>query len=216
MSQEVIRQEGDLYPVIKVTPRGSDVLLGKAQLMALKKEEIKVQERVIDLEHYNQILFERLRDIRKKMAEAQRVPPYVIFSDKTSHEMCRYYPDSLPKMKKISGVGEIKLEKYGEVFAEEIKKYLKENPDIWRDGLPSAQSDNFGSKLGGKKKISVTEEETYALFEKGFSVEDIAKSRSLTTSTIIGHLERLLQDGRVIDIDRLVEPAKRDKIEKCF
>ncbi|MDP3028647.1 MAG: helix-turn-helix domain-containing protein [Deltaproteobacteria bacterium] len=59
-------------------------------------------------------------------------------------------------------------------------------------------------------------EETYGLFRKGLSLEEIAKSRGLAPSTIAAHLERLIHDGRDVDIDRLIDPGKRQQIEALF
>jgi ATP-dependent DNA helicase RecQ len=56
------------------------------------------------------------------------VPPYVIFSDKTLHEMCRQFPKTASEMRRISGVGDVKLERYGEEFLGEIRTYGKKNP----------------------------------------------------------------------------------------
>ena len=61
-----------------------------------------------------------------------------------------------------------------------------------------------------------TLEKTYELFNKGLSIKEIAKERNLAVSTITGHLENLIRDGRDIEIDRLVDPAKRNTIEELF
>lgn len=133
LAQEIIRQDGDRYPVLKLTPKGKHVLFGDEQVTALKKEEIKSKKQRItagEIGGYDETLFERLRVLRKSIADEHQVPPYVIFSDKTLHEMCRHYPASFDNMLKISGVGNVKLERYGDGFIHEIKDYLIENPDI--------------------------------------------------------------------------------------
>lgn len=216
LAQDIIRQDGDRYPVIKLTSKGSDALFGKAQVMALSREETKAAEERGKVEGYDKILFERLRAVRKELAEAQQVPPFVIFSDKTLHEMCRHYPRSLPQMGKISGVGEVKLERYTETFINEIKQYLDEHPDISITSTSSIDPDYHEVDRQQKKKTGQTIEETHTLFKKGLSIEDIAKSRDLAPSTITGHIERLIRNGESIDIDRLIDPIKRDKIEKLF
>jgi superfamily II DNA helicase RecQ len=57
--------------------------------------------------------FERLRAWRRKLADAEHVPPYVIFSDKVLHEIARQGPETLDDLSGVSGVGPAKLEKYG-------------------------------------------------------------------------------------------------------
>jgi ATP-dependent DNA helicase RecQ len=126
LAQELIKQDGDRYPVLKLTAKGAVVLTGTGQVFGLKREETKKapgRRKAAAAGGYDQTLFERLRVVRKKIAEEQRVPPYVIFSDKTLHEMCRHYPTTAAAMRQIPGVGDVKLERYGERFIVEIKNH---------------------------------------------------------------------------------------------
>jgi ATP-dependent DNA helicase RecQ len=216
MAQEALLQEGDPYPVLKIPEKGSDILFGREGIMALRKEEKKSKTGRVtnDAEGYDSILFERLRSVRKGLAQAQQVPPYIIFSDKTLHEMCRRFPSTLPEMEKISGVGEAKLQRYGRDFIREIKQYRDENP-----GISDAEKENLSfrpAEPAHKRKKGETVQETYALFQGGMSPDDISKLRGLTPSTIASHLERLIMEDRDIDMDRLVEPARRMEIEKYY
>jgi ATP-dependent DNA helicase RecQ len=209
IAQAALMQEGDPYPVLKITQKGSDILFDRESIMALRKQEVKAKTAMErdEVGGYDRTLFERLRNVRKKMAEGQQVPPYIIFSDRTLHEMCRRFPSTLSDMRKISGVGDAKLERYGEDFIREIKRYLDENPGI---SIPGGES----GVLTQKKKKGETIEETYVFFKGGMSLDDIAKLRSLAPSTIASHMERLILDGHDIDMDRLVDPGKRLKIEE--
>jgi ATP-dependent DNA helicase RecQ len=126
LAQELIRQDGDRYPVLKLTPRGANVLVGKGEVFGLKREEVKTKGRrkkEIEGGWHDETLFERLRVIRKRIAGENRVPPYVIFSDKTLHEMSRNVPKTASEMRRISGVGDVKLERYGEDFLKEIRSF---------------------------------------------------------------------------------------------
>jgi len=126
LAQELIRQDGDRYPILKLTPRGAAALTGKEEVFGLKREDVKAKERrrkTADEGVFDEVLFERLRIIRKRIAGANRVPPYIIFSDKTLHEMCRHFPKTASEMRRISGVGDVKLERYAEDFIAEIRTY---------------------------------------------------------------------------------------------
>ncbi|NTW67745.1 MAG: DNA helicase RecQ [Nitrospirae bacterium] len=130
LAQELIRQDGDRYPVLKLTPKGATLLTGQEQISGIKREEAKTKGRrkqVGDLGSSDRALFERLRIVRKKFAEEQEVPPFVIFSDRTLHEMCRHFPTTESDMRQITGVGDVKLERYGREFIEAIRAY-KEGP----------------------------------------------------------------------------------------
>lgn len=133
LAQDLIHQDGDRYPVLKITEKGKKVLFGGEKVSGIKREESKKKPRYgkeRGLEKFDEGLFERLRALRKKFAGEQGMPPYIVFSDKTLHEMCRLYPSSLHAMEGISGVGGSKLERYGNEFAAVIKKYLEDNPGI--------------------------------------------------------------------------------------
>ena len=104
------------YPVLTVTERGIQVL--KGQESVYRKEPKKVQQ-LSDEE--TDTLFEVLRELRTDLASEAGVPPYVVFSDSTLKEMSRIRPSSRLEMLQIKGVGQSKLDKYGEAFLSRIK-----------------------------------------------------------------------------------------------
>ncbi|HTR44172.1 MAG TPA: DNA helicase RecQ [Thermodesulfovibrionales bacterium] len=140
LAQDLIRHEGDPYPVLKLTPKGMDVLYGREEAKTKAKAE-----RGKEADGYDEALFGRLRALRKKIAEEHQVPPYVIFSDRTLHDMCRHFPVTLTDMRKISGVGDAKLERFGEGFTWEIKEYLDENPNVVGS---TVEKEEFASRAG--------------------------------------------------------------------
>jgi len=73
----------------------------------------------------DEILFERLRVLRRKLADERQVPAYVILGDRTLRLMAREYPTTLKAMNGIFGIGEIKLAEFGAAFALEISQYLE-------------------------------------------------------------------------------------------
>ena len=72
---------------------------------------------------YEATLFESLRDLRTMLAKAQGVPPYVIFHDRALQEIAAYRPASLDGMRSITGIGEMKLERYGQLFLDTLTSY---------------------------------------------------------------------------------------------
>ena len=126
------------YPILKVTERGIQVL--KGQEAVYRKEPKKVQQ-LSDEE--TDTLFEVLRELRTDLASEAGVPPYVVFSDSTLKEMSRIRPSSRLEMLQIKGVGQSKLDKYGEAFLSRIKiriltfwtskkdHYVKMNKNNW-------------------------------------------------------------------------------------
>jgi len=127
LAQGLILQTPSDYPVIQLQPAARDVLFGDRQVQILKTLKTKGKKRTRNTPSiggpYNEELFEQLRALRKELASEQHVPPFVIFSDKTLHEMARSFPTTEDQMLQISGVGDTKLERYGNPFAKIIKTF---------------------------------------------------------------------------------------------
>ncbi len=78
----------------------------------------------------NPALYEKLRTLRNDIAKQGNVPAYVVFTDKTLREMSMYLPESRAQFLEISGVGEVKYERYGKLFADEIKRYKADGGEV--------------------------------------------------------------------------------------
>jgi ATP-dependent DNA helicase RecQ len=74
---------------------------------------------------YNQELFEKLREVRMEQAKKMKVPPYIVFGDKTLRDMATYLPQTTDAFLQMNGVGEKKLTKFGELFMSVIKEYVE-------------------------------------------------------------------------------------------
>ena len=77
--------------------------------------------------NYDKELFEKLRNLRKQIAKERAVPPFVIFGDISLREMSHYLPKDKNSLSKIKGVGEMKLETFGDKFLESIKNHVQHN-----------------------------------------------------------------------------------------
>jgi ATP-dependent DNA helicase RecQ len=127
-------------------------------------------------------LFEKLRELRKRLADEKNMPPFVIFSDATISDMSQKKPLTQADMLNVSGVGEMKYQQYGEIFIREIAAFLKTVPGVNRT------PDNIN-----------TYEFTYKLYQEGNTVDEIAETRGLNTGTIISHLSKLYEEGKPIN-----------------
>lgn len=117
------------YPVLELTESSYEVLDGKPVFMKVAKEqpkkpgkkEQKPQKTLPDGGEVDRNLFEKLRSLRMEIAKKEKVPPYIVFSDKTLLQMCRIRPKNKEEMMTVSGVGEMKYAKYGEAFLEALR-----------------------------------------------------------------------------------------------
>ncbi|GAB6149742.1 DNA helicase RecQ [Clostridium novyi] len=120
VSHGYIGLSGGTYPVLNLNNRSIGVLKGQ-EIVEFKVFEAKHKDT-----HINK-LFNILKALRQEIAQREQVAPYIIFGDGTLREMSLKYPRSREEMLEISGVGEIKYEKYGEEFEKAIIDYVKEN-----------------------------------------------------------------------------------------
>ncbi|MDB5048165.1 MAG: recQ [Fibrobacteres bacterium] len=131
LGRGLLAMDSGPYPVLKLTEACLPVLQGKEKFEILEmgtrdkpESESKGRSRVsAGAEDIDQELFDRLRALRKTLAQRQAVPPYMIFSDKTLHEMCRHKPVTLSALREISGVGDAKRDRYGIEFVQEIRAH---------------------------------------------------------------------------------------------
>jgi len=139
IAQQVLYQDGTEYPIVRITSNGIQVLNGTHSLSACMNREVEPKTKLKKTQissSYDEKLFQKLRILRKHLADEQRVPPYIIFSDKSLHEMSSSYPIQISAMKEINGVGEIKLKRYGNLFINEIKSYLQEQKALAVSEIP--------------------------------------------------------------------------------
>lgn len=124
--------------VLKITQSGCNVVYGKekASLIVInnrsnehtakrKKEVINKKEISYDRETEDSSLFETLRILRKKLADQQAIPPYIVVSDKVLNNICQIKPTTLESFGAINGIGEYKKERYGNDFINAIKQFMK-------------------------------------------------------------------------------------------
>ena len=127
ITEGYLKTDGTKYPILRLCSSSSDILLNRKKIMIKKKiEKIVVEPRGIFEElEYDANLFEILRALRKKIAKANNVPPFIIFSDMTLKQIAKYIPMSKDEMLKINGVGLYKYNKFGNLFINELKRYTK-------------------------------------------------------------------------------------------
>lgn len=198
------------FAVVDVTPLGFDTLKQRKPIMLTKPVEIGEASRAAEgIQQYDEGLFERLRLLRKRLADERNVPAYVVFSDVALRQMARQYPTTEAEFARISGVGEVKLRDFGKTFITEIADYLRTNPR--REFAAEATPQPLQSRW-----MSETVRETLGLFRSGKSVEEIVSRRSLRPETIRGHLLAAVNAGEEIDLNRLMTADEQRQVEDAF
>ena len=118
------------FATLSLTPAGLEALRKRTSIVLTKQIEIaeKAARRRPGAIECDEVLFERLRALRRQLADERGVPAYIIFSDVSLREMARNYPTNSTEFRRIPGVGEQKLKDFGEAFLSEIKSHLAANP----------------------------------------------------------------------------------------
>ncbi|MGX6444815.1 DNA helicase RecQ [Neobacillus sp. K501] len=203
ISQELIAIEQGQFPTLYVSPKGKEVLLGKIPVH--RRETVKVKEIKND-----DPLFEELRELRRKIAGEENVPPFVIFSDAALKDMCAKLPKTSEEFLQVSGVGEHKLQKYGLDFIQIIRSFSEVHPEREPEKGTTAVV-----KKSPKKAVTDSHLETFHLYEQHLSIDEIADKRDLAHSTVENHLIQCAQQGMGVDFTRLIPAEYIPLLEKA-
>jgi ATP-dependent DNA helicase RecQ len=145
---------------------------------------------------YHAELFAQLRTLRKSLADAEQMPPYIIFSDRALQEMATYFPQSATAFGQIHGVGQVKLEKYGDCFLASIAAFCREHQITERARSHSAV---VKPSAIGPRSLEVGNR-----FRNGESVEALEQSYNVHRDTILHHLATFVHAGQPLPVDRLL------------
>ena len=206
-----VRQSSEKFSVIELTEDGRAALIERRKVTLTKPAVVpdRSKKRVGDIP-CDELLFERLRSLRRKLADERDIPAYIIFSDVALREMANRYPTSEADFARISGVGRQKLQEFSAVFMAEIIAYLQSNPrQIFADSFTAPAP-------APKLRMNDTTRETLKLFAAGKSVEQIAGERGFSLSTIYGHLANAIELGEKIELRNLISEEQERLIQGAF
>jgi ATP-dependent DNA helicase RecQ len=206
-----LKEEGE-YHTLSLTPEALETLRKRGTIMGVVLESTERVKKAgkLALSHvegkkeeieYNNALFALLRQKRKELADEAGVPPYVIFSDKTLVEMAAYYPESISSLLSISGVGQVKLQRYGEKFLEVIKAYCEKHGihphprPLSHRGRGAESRSPSGSGVRGEGELGERTRIIAESFNAGATVEILMERYQVTRGTILEHLTKFAMAG---------------------
>lgn len=179
---------GGEYPVVKPNSKSLEVVKGSETVL------FKEQRKIIKLIENND-LFNILKELRRDISESEKIPPYMVFGDNTIKEMSIRMPINNTQLIEISGVGEKKIEKYGNIFISKIQNYINENniDKKW----DNENLNNNKEKIKKQKSYEIT----VNMIKDNMSLEEIASNRKITISTIISHINQYVSEGFEVDFN---------------
>lgn len=202
------------HRVLLLTDNGKAVLKGTGKVYLPKRKEGSPVWRELEgskLTHESE-LYDTLKDVRRTLAREENVAAYIVLSDATLLEMATYLPQNLLHLSRITGFGDMKLQKYGADFLSAINAHCTKYQLTTRIDLKSSKKQYQSTR----PRVSQTQQQTLTLFQQGHSIEEIATLRKISTGTVEGHLAIYVEHGK-LEADELVDPEKlaviRDAID---
>lgn len=192
------------YPVVQLLPNAVPILKQQSRVMMRIQ-----QERVV--EQVSNVLFDKLRAWRREVSQREKVPPYVIFSDNTLHELAAVCPEDRQSMLAVKGIGEMKFEKFGQALLEVCRTHASEtrSSDLAFSHPGKAVEDSDGPGRATMPRDDESEHVashlvTYGMYQNGMEVSDIMVARNLSQTTVEKHLIRSAEEGHPLDWDAII------------
>jgi len=196
--ENMILKKIENFGSLSITEKGLEYLNNPTELLISEienKADFKEPPSVTAVESGDMNLLNKLKDLRKKIADKKSIPPYVIFQDPSLVEMTIRYPVKFEELSSIFGVGEGKSKKYGKEFLELISEYVEQN-NITRPDDLVVKSAGKNSSL----KLYIIQS-----IDRKLSIEDIALSKSMDLSELISEMETIVFSGTKLDISYCID-----------
>ena len=213
MINKYIDKEIENYGVLKVTPAGKKFLAKPTSFKVSKDNDFNEES-----EETPQIssgscavdpaLFGLLKDLRKKIAKEENLPPYVIFQDPSLEAMATTYPINLDELQNIPGVGSGKVEKkYAQAFVDLIRKHVRDN-DIERP------EDLRVRTIANKSKLKI---EIIQAIDRKVALDDLAESKGMDFFDLLSEIDAIVYSGTKLNIDYFLEEVMdHEVIDEIF
>ena len=212
------RADGE-YPTLSVPPKGWEFLKNRESLTLTRAIRKAVPRSVsagktgaAEGDRHDLRLYEELAALRMRYAEERRVPAYVIFGNRSLLEMAQRVPMTPEEFLRISGVGDAKLREFGDTFIDCIANYVQKHGQLRiLDPVRTVVVQKTPRVVGESIRA------TGRAVSEGRTLEEVADLRGLALTTILGHLERLVNEGVEVRFDHLMpSPARCRAIESAF
>ncbi len=198
--EEVMRFKNSCFNSLNQNFSVEQYLKIKAKILLDKPTKTKKKKEILPTTSHLE-LFEELRMLRKVISETEDIPPFQVFTQKTLYEMCKALPTTPKQLRKVHGMGKIRVEKYGDEIVEIIEAYCKNNDIEPQQDIPLSKSD--------------TKQTSFDMFNEGFSVAEIAEKRGLTSGTIENHLTHFIAKGK-LDINKIMDSERVENVIKII
>ena len=208
--------EGE-YPTLKLTEKSEDVLKGRVKVELAKTktiEEAKAPRGTQAEVSYEKELYADLKELRRTIADSANVPPYIILGDSTLIEMAAYLPQSMEELRKISGFGDVKLQRFGREFLNCVMDYTRRKKMASRMELkqPKREKRAKAPIKADTGRFNNTYQVSLDMHRQGSSIHEIAEQRKMSPQTIANHLAQFVESGD-LNVTDFVSRAKIERLK---
>ena len=212
--KKLLTKDIESYGILKLTELGKDFIKTPYSFKITEdhdyEENISKNNILQKAQAADELLFNILKDIRKKLAKEIGLPPAIIFTESSLVDMANQYPIEMEEMAKIQGVGIGKAKKFGERFIAKIKNYVKENNIIRPQDFTVRTVANKSSN-----KIYIIQS-----LDKKLSINDIATAKSLSEEELLQEMEEIVENGTRLNLSHIIleimEQEEREDIHNFF
>jgi len=218
LSQGFLERKGD-HPesALGVTARGWEALRGRSSPVLIhsapKKAAAAAAQTGDDWVGVDKELFGILRDVRSRLATERNVPPYVIFGDRSLRDFARCRPLSAEVMLRLHGVGDAKMQHYGEAFLSAIRVWCAAHPDAPRNLVPAGAPPRAPRATTTTSSGNGTRGEAMAMLRAGATVATVAAKTGRAPTTVENYLVDLIDEDAVGDPSRWVDSETARQVE---
>ncbi|MBC5773948.1 DNA helicase RecQ [Pontibacter sp. KCTC 32443] len=205
---EYLEKDIENFGVVKLTDKGKSFIANPHPIELTKdhnyEQEVKEDEEKEETQAqagHDEVLFDLLKNLRKKLAKEKGLPPYVLFQDPSLKEMATVYPTTKEDLAHIAGVGMGKVQKFGKPFLDMITKYVEENDIV-------TAADVVVKTTVNKSKIKI-----YIIqqIDKKVDLEEIAASKDLTMQELIEEIEHICYSGTKLNLNYYINSVLDDE-----
>lgn len=194
-----LKKDVENYGLLKLTAAGKKFMKAPTSFMIVEDTEFNEDDDDAGVEAggsaLDPTLHAMLKDLRKRVAMKQKVPPYVVFQDVSLEQMATVYPVSLEELQNIQGVGAGKAKRYGKEFVDLIKKHCEENEIERPEDL----------RVRTVAKKSMLKVKIIQNIDRQIALDDIATAQNIEFEELLDEVEAIVYSGTKLNIDYFLE-----------
>jgi len=212
----MLKKDIETYGVVRITTKGERYIAKPSSFMMTEDHVFdSVTEAVVTPSNssanmVDEALVKMLKELRKKVAKKQNVPPFVVFQDPSLEDMALKYPMTMEELGNIHGVGEGKAKKFGKEFVDLIGRYVEDN-DITRPDDLVVKTTGANSAL----KLYIIQS-----VDRKLPLDDIASAKGMEMNEFIKEMEAIVYSGTKLNIgywiDDILDEEQQEEIHEYF